>query len=222
MKGTSKRTSGNLLSPLGAQNKNTGAALQTLLTECAYVCDVGWIFQAFYINTLPCTSRTYEWLIQPRWLLTLQLYVPLSDGTTSLKGNTYFQSSKYRELPFLSLNGFPFLYHATLGVGYPSAEQSSFAEFPTGRAISFCWSLSFGTVNLGATAKRQGRYTQTPGKRPSKMRRLSGRFREVLANEKRPQGFSSEKMSDVRWHLLDAGYDMRSSMLLLKFFEYCK
>ena len=41
MKGTSKRTSGNLLSPLGAQNKNTGAASQTLLTECAYVCDVG-------------------------------------------------------------------------------------------------------------------------------------------------------------------------------------
>ena len=89
-------------------------------------------------------------------------------------------------------------------VGYPSAEQSSFAEFPTGRAITFCWSLSFGTVNLGAAAKRQGRYTQTSRKRPSKMRRLSGRLRDVVANEKRPQGFSSEKMSDVRCNLLHA------------------
>ena len=33
MKGNSKPTSGNLLSPLGAQNKDLSAALQTLLTE---------------------------------------------------------------------------------------------------------------------------------------------------------------------------------------------
>ena len=33
MKGNSKRTSGNSLSPLGAQNKYIGAASRTLLTE---------------------------------------------------------------------------------------------------------------------------------------------------------------------------------------------
>ena len=33
MKGNSKRTSGNSLSPLGAQNKKIGASSQTLLTE---------------------------------------------------------------------------------------------------------------------------------------------------------------------------------------------
>ena len=33
MKGNSKRTSGVSLSPLGAQNEDLGAALQTLLTE---------------------------------------------------------------------------------------------------------------------------------------------------------------------------------------------
>ena len=33
MKGNSKRTSGNSLSPLGAQNKELGTASQTLLTE---------------------------------------------------------------------------------------------------------------------------------------------------------------------------------------------
>ena len=33
MKGNSKRTSGNSLSPLGAQNKDIGAASRTLLTE---------------------------------------------------------------------------------------------------------------------------------------------------------------------------------------------
>ena len=32
MKGNSKRTSGNSLSPLGAQNKDIGAASQTILT----------------------------------------------------------------------------------------------------------------------------------------------------------------------------------------------
>ena len=32
LKGNSKRTSGNSLSPLGAQNKDFGGALQTLLT----------------------------------------------------------------------------------------------------------------------------------------------------------------------------------------------
>ena len=33
MKGNSKRTSGNSFTPLGAQNKEMGATLQTLLTE---------------------------------------------------------------------------------------------------------------------------------------------------------------------------------------------
>ena len=33
MKGSSKRTSGNSLSPLGAQNEDIGATSQTLLTE---------------------------------------------------------------------------------------------------------------------------------------------------------------------------------------------
>ena len=36
MKGNSKRTSGNSLSPLGPQNKNIGAAWQTLLTEVKF------------------------------------------------------------------------------------------------------------------------------------------------------------------------------------------
>ena len=40
IKGNSKRTSVNLLSPLGAQNKDLDAASQTLLTEVnIYVCD---------------------------------------------------------------------------------------------------------------------------------------------------------------------------------------
>ena len=33
VKGNSKRTSGNSFTPLGAQNKDVGAASQTLLTE---------------------------------------------------------------------------------------------------------------------------------------------------------------------------------------------
>ena len=33
MKGNSKRTSGNSFTPLGAQNKDMGAASETLLTE---------------------------------------------------------------------------------------------------------------------------------------------------------------------------------------------
>ena len=36
MKGNTKRTSGNWLSPLGAQNKNHSAASQTLLTEVKF------------------------------------------------------------------------------------------------------------------------------------------------------------------------------------------
>jgi len=36
MKGNSKRTSGNSLTPLGPQNKNIGAAWQALLTEVKF------------------------------------------------------------------------------------------------------------------------------------------------------------------------------------------
>ena len=37
MKGNSKPTSGNLLSPLVAQTKDIGSALQMLLTEVNYI-----------------------------------------------------------------------------------------------------------------------------------------------------------------------------------------
>lgn len=107
-------------------------------------------------NTLPCTSTMYELLIHPRWLLTLQVYIPVSDGTTSFKANTYFRS-KYSKPLLLSLKGFPFLNHATVGRGYPLAEQSRFTELPTGTAIKWFCSLRFDTVNLGAAIKERAK-----------------------------------------------------------------
>ena len=107
-------------------------------------------------NSLPSTSTWYEWLIHPRWLLTLQVYVPVSDGTTSFKRIAYFPS-KYNKRPLFSLKGFPFLYHAIVRRGYPLAEQSSFTELPTGRTISVCCRLRFDKVNLGAAVRRKRR-----------------------------------------------------------------
>ena len=48
MKGNSKRTTGNLLNPLGAQNKDLGATSQTLLIELRlnYVRNAGYRFSS--------------------------------------------------------------------------------------------------------------------------------------------------------------------------------
>ena len=129
-------------------------------------------FEGFFL--LPWTSTLYVWLIHPYELLTLHMYDPVSEGTKSFKLNKVVHGLKYSLLPpFLSLINFPFLYHFTVGRGFPSAEQSSRTEYPTGiwrrlRLILLC-----GTVNLGAAVKRRTarafeRWTsrQLPGSHP--------------------------------------------------------
>ena len=129
-------------------------------------------FEGFFL--LPWTSTLYVWLIHPYELLTLHMYDPVSEGTKSFKCNKVVHRLKYSLFPpILSLKSFPFLYHFTVGRGFPSAEQSSFTVFPTGtwrrlRLILFC-----GTVNLGAAVKRRTatafeRWTsrQLPGSHP--------------------------------------------------------
>ena len=111
-------------------------------------------FEGFFL--LPWTSTLYVWLIHPYELLTLHMYDPVSEGTKSFKLNKVVHGLKYSLLPpFLSLINFPSLYHFTVGRGFPSAEQSSFKEFPTGtprrlRLILLCF-----TVNLGAAVKHR-------------------------------------------------------------------
>ena len=46
LKGNSKRISGNSLSPLGDQNKDLGADLQTLLTGIRFRHDEGYLIEA--------------------------------------------------------------------------------------------------------------------------------------------------------------------------------
>ena len=58
LKGKSKHISGNSLSPLGAQNKDIGAASQTLLTGVRLLCDAGnkWLWRAAELCVLLETS----------------------------------------------------------------------------------------------------------------------------------------------------------------------
>ena len=129
-------------------------------------------FEGFFL--LPWTYTLYVWLIHPYELLTLHMYDPVSEGTKSFRLNQVVHGLKDSLWPLLlSLNKFPSLYHFTVGRGFPSAEQSSFTEFPTGtwrrlRLILFC-----DTVNLGAAVKRRTatafeRWTsrQLPGSHP--------------------------------------------------------
>ena len=92
--------------------------------------------EGFFV--LPWTSTLYVWLIHPKELLTLHMYDPASEGTKSFRLNQVVHRLKYSFLPpFLSLKNFPPLYHFTMGRGFPSAEQSSFTDYPTGIVRKF-------------------------------------------------------------------------------------
>ena len=98
----------------------------------------------------------YVWLIHPYELLTLHMYDPASEGTKSFKRNKVVHRLKYSLFPpMLSLKCFPFLYHFTVGRGFPSAEQSSFTEFPTGTARRLRLIVICRNVNLGAPVKHR-------------------------------------------------------------------
>ena len=107
-------------------------------------------FEGFFL--LPWTSTLYVWLIHPYELLTLHMYDPVSEGTKSFRLNKVVHRLEWS---FLSFNNFPSLYHFTVGRGFPSAEQSSWTEFPTGTARRLRLILLCGTVNLGAAVKRR-------------------------------------------------------------------
>ena len=103
MKGNLKRTSGNSLSSLGGQNKDTGAASQTLLTEVillpwrrlysgAIPVSAAFVFARVHLLRLEGGAMAFIWDIWVSWLLVKQ--------TENCRPLLHFQTHCWCYLPY--------------------------------------------------------------------------------------------------------------------------